>query len=224
MKSYKIPTFPNTVKNQLTDPILNPLIQYNVEKDQPILSSLVVNKKQSLPGKGFFDTMESMFDIDLSNVIDRRTIHTEELKLIWDFDWKSDEWDEDKWDEIVCRKSENELQNSQLNFEELQHYLVDIAKKQQTATYKQVLNYLGLQLNPGSVGLLVREGLNPMIIQNMEKNEPLLSSLVVRKESKIPGPGFFRQIQLFDKYDGSLQGDDASLFHKKELEKIWNYY
>lgn len=222
LKSYNIDTFPQTVKNELTNPILNPLIQYNIEKNQPVLSSLVINKKQSLPGKGFFDIMESMFNLELSNATDKRTVHTEELQLIWSFEWNSSDWDSDKWDKIVSRKSTPELHNSSINFENLRDYLIDVAKGQQTITYKQVLNDFRLQLNLGNVGFLVREGLDPMIIHNMEHNEPLLSSLVVRKENGIPGPGFFRKVQLLGKYDGSVQGKDAVNFHRMELEKVWS--
>lgn len=144
--------------------------------------------------------------------------------MIWSFEWDSSEWDPNKWDEIVSRKSKPELHNLSIYFEDLRDYLIDIAKAQQTITYKQVLNNFRLQLNPGNVGFLVREGLDPMIIYNMEHNEPILSSLVVRKESGMPGPGFFRKMQLLGTYDGSIQGKDAINYHRIELEKLWSYY
>lgn len=224
LQSYEIKTFPSTVTNKLVTPILAPLIQYNVEKDQPILSSLVVNKKQNLPGKGFFDTIETMFDFKISNDTDKKIVQAEELDLIWNFDWDNSEWDSDKWNEVVNRKSTKELKNSLINIDDLKSYLLGIAKTQETVTYKQVLQHFGLQLNPGSVGLLVREGLDPLINYNMEYDEPILSSLVVRKKSGIPGPGFFRKMQLSGKYEGSIQGKDAIDFHKIELNDVWSYY
>lgn len=224
LQSYDLKTNPATVANKLVNPILTPLIQYNVEKGQPILSSLVVNVKKSLPGKGFFDTIEEMFDFKISNNADKKLVQDEELKLIWDFDWDSSEWDADKWNEIINRKPPKEMKNSLINVDDLKNYLLYIAKIQETVTYKQVLQHFGLELNPSSVGILVREGLNPLVNYNLEYDEPILSSLVVRKENGMPGPGFFRKMQLLDKHEDSIQGKDAIDFHKAELEKVWSYY
>lgn len=224
LKSYGFETNPATVANQLINPILTPLIRYNVEKEQPILSSLVVNVKKNLPGNGFFDTIETMFDFRTSNDADKKIAQDGELELIWNYDWDYSEWDADKWNEIINRKSTEEFKSSLINLDELKSYLVSIAKIQETVTYRQVLKSFGLQLNPGNVGLLVREGLDPLIYLNAEHNEPILSSLVVRKKSGTPGPGFFRKMQIIGKYDGSIQSKDATDFHKTELKKIWNHY
>lgn len=224
LKLYGLETNPATVANQLVNPILTPLIPYNVEKDQPILSSLVVNVKGNLPGKGFFDTIEMMFDFKTLNDADKKIAQHGELELIWNYDWDNSEWDADKWNEISNRKSTEQLKSSLINVDELKNYLVGIAKIQETVTYGQVLKYFGLQLNLGNVGLLVRECLNPLIDFNTEHNEPILCSLVVRKKSGIPGLGFFRKMQLIGKYDGSIQGKDATDFHKTELKNVWDYY
>lgn len=224
LKPYGIETFPTNVTNKLVNPILTPLIQYNIEKDQPILSSLVVNKKKNLPGKGFFDTIEMMFDFKISNDTGKKIVQAEEMELIWNFDWDNSEWDEGKWNEIINRKSTKQLKNSLINVDELKNYLLSIAKNQETVTYKQVLRHFGFQLNPANVGLLVREGLDPLINYNLEYDEPILASLVVRKESGVPGPGFFRKMQSLGKYNGSIQGKSAIDFHKIELENVWEHY
>ena len=48
-------TYPATVKNKLTIPILDPISEKNINQKEPLLAALVVNKNTGIPGDDFFN-------------------------------------------------------------------------------------------------------------------------------------------------------------------------
>ena len=48
-------TYPSTVKNKLTKPVLDPISEKNINQKEPLLAALVVNKNTGIPGDDFFN-------------------------------------------------------------------------------------------------------------------------------------------------------------------------
>ncbi len=58
---------------------LGTISQYEVENGRPMLSSVVYNLKEEIPGNGFFDLAQSLYKIDLTDKSARETFFYDEL-------------------------------------------------------------------------------------------------------------------------------------------------
>lgn len=58
-----------------------------------------------------------------------------------------------------------------------------------------------------------------------EKNEPLLSAIVINENDGIPGPGFFKNcMRKYRNYIGPSDGPEAQKIHEEELIRVFNYW
>ncbi|MGG4481229.1 hypothetical protein [Paenibacillus illinoisensis] len=110
----------------------------------------------------------------------------------------------------------------------LLNYLIqDIAAKRNVCTYSEISNYIKLKMNlivePMSSAL---SGLLADIsIYEHEQGDPLLSVVVVNKETRNPGDGFFKLAKDLGRYTGSLsskeQKDEFFISELNAVHKIW---
>jgi hypothetical protein len=57
----------------------------------------------------------------------------------------------------------------------------------------------------------------------IERNEPLLSAIVVNDDN-LPGEGFFdKKTRVYLGYDGPSTGSEAKKIHQRELERLSNW-
>lgn len=95
-----------------------------------------------------------------------------------------------------------------------------VAKEGQTITYSEIAPLINLDMSRqndrNEIGWILGE------ISEYEhgKIRPMLSAIVVRKERRYPGPGFFRLAQELGVYDGS---DDLTFF-VEELRRVHEYW
>ena len=62
--------------------------------------------------------------------------------------------------------------------------------------------------------------------ENYQRNDPFLPAIVVSKESRIPGKGFFEKWirSPYRDYNGPTEGSEARKVHEEELERVFNYW
>lgn len=110
----------------------------------------------------------------------------------------------------------------------LHNYLAqDIAAKRNVCTYSEISNYLKLKMNltvePMSNALFGL--LADISIHEHEQGDPLLSVVVVNKETRSPGDGFFKLAKDLGRYKGSLtskeQKDEFYIQELKEIHNLW---
>lgn len=93
--------------------------------------------------------------------------------------------------------------------------LREVARNRDTISYEDVGNLVGLQMeDPAHRNELV--GLLDQISRHEHRaGRPMLSAVVVHKDTRIPGQGFFKLARELGRYSGS---DD--LFHVRELKAV----
>lgn len=209
-------TNPGTVA-KLTKKVLNPLITFNFEHEEPFLSVLVINKKKGMPGKGFFDIMKIYGYSGQYEGENARDSFEQELESVWNWDWESKQFND-----FINEKSNatGAIKNETVDLDkkEVCETLKVIASEKQTITYGELLSKFGLKINPAMVSLLVNI-LDQIIDDNLKHSEPILASLVVRKTDLIPGIGFFNKMYSMGRYS-SLNGIQD---YKQEIEDVWKY-
>ncbi|TVQ82243.1 MAG: hypothetical protein EA357_10160 [Micavibrio sp.] len=103
----------------------------------------------------------------------------------------------------------------------LELLLIEVAKKRQTLTYRQVAQYL--ELHPPNTIHQATECIEAMMRLHAQFGTPQLASLVISKiRNGLPAPGFFMLLQEIGLYDGSVDGKDAREFHTREMNRCYN--
>lgn len=88
--------------------------------------------------------------------------------------------------------------------------------------YKDVLNYFNRDTK--YLPLLFTR-LGEICKYNHERNEPLISAIVVNEEPSIPGKGFFENcMRKYRDYIGPFDGSEAQKIHDEELIRVFNYW
>ena len=124
-------------------------------------------------------------------------------------------------------ESENEGVNKEMNKEKVYNYLFNIVNNSSNIEdmkieYKEVLSYFNRDTK--SMPLLFNR-LNEICRNNHERNEPLISAIVINEEPPIPGKGFFDScMRKYRGYIGSSEGSEAQKAHNEELERVFNYW
>ena len=60
-------------------------------------------------------------------------------------------------------------------------------------------------------------------LENRE-GRPILSALVVRRDFRIPGNGFFEQAKTLGKYADSTDDTARASYWVEEVHRVWNYW
>lgn len=106
----------------------------------------------------------------------------------------------------------------ELNVENIYNYLTTIANKQRnTLTYAEMEEKCGMVHTQYNVQQLIKI-LNATMVYNKMRNEPFIAALVVNKETKIPGKGFYRTLK-----DLNIEVSNEIDFFAKEVQRIRNY-
>ncbi|MBL7119246.1 MAG: hypothetical protein ISS53_01020 [Dehalococcoidia bacterium] len=101
--------------------------------------------------------------------------------------------------------------------------LKQVARSGGLICYGEVAPLAGVNLNSGrgrrEMGCLLAE-----VCQNEAKEgRPLLGSVVVRKDTRVPGEGYFRGAQRLGKFQGHSD-EDRRAFWLQELERVHAYW
>ena len=122
---------------------------------------------------------------------------------------------------------ENKGASKEMNKEKVYNYLITIVNNRSNIEdtkigYKNVLNYFNRDTK--YLPLLFTR-LAEICKYNHERNEPLISAIVVNDETSIPGKGFFENcMRKYRGYIGPSDGPDAQKVHNEELERVFNYW
>ena len=98
--------------------------------------------------------------------------------------------------------------------------LKDVARQKQLISYSEAGSIVGLNMNRppdrAQIGSLLKE----ICEHEVSRHWPMLSAIVVRKNSKRPGPGFYKLAREL----GKLQSEEPSNeqnFLKSEQEQVY---
>lgn len=98
--------------------------------------------------------------------------------------------------------------------------LKEIARAGQKTTYQEIAPLAGLPSRGSYMGRILGELLREICKNEYCQGRPLLSAVVVRKNSGMPGNGFFREARCL----GVYCGDDDKAFWQGELHKVHEYW
>lgn len=98
---------------------------------------------------------------------------------------------------------------------ELRRFLVKVAREGRTVTYGEVAEAFGIGWSQG-VSSSLTTALNWIGEENRNSGEPMLMALVVNKNRRLPGLGFFDAI-------GPCPEHDRRARHKECLEELWGF-
>jgi len=101
--------------------------------------------------------------------------------------------------------------------------LKEVARARGVIYYSEIAPLAGVNLNAGrgrrEIGCIVGE----ICKSEVHQGRPMLAAVVVRKDSHMPGEGFFKGAQKL----GLFQGDsdkDKQAFWVQELKKVHSYW
>jgi len=103
--------------------------------------------------------------------------------------------------------------------EKIRKQIIDVAKRRTTIPYDILAQRVGL-INQPEWFWVIGKYLGDINEQETPKGNPMISAIVVGKETGIPGDGFWICAYNLKVWDGK---GDKEEFWKKELEKVWNH-
>jgi len=121
---------------------------------------------------------------------------------------------------VIGMTSESERSN----FDKVYCELVNAARHKETINYTPIAEIMGLAKGkPLGMFFATRTGemLGEICRYENKHCRPMLSAVVVRTDTKKPGPGFFVLARELINRDLSSQ-DDENAFWEQELEKVYN--
>ena len=101
--------------------------------------------------------------------------------------------------------------------------LKQVARTGTVTHYSDIAPLAGVNLNTGrgrrEIGSLLAE----VCLSEAQQGRPLLGSVVVRKDSQMPGKGYFRGAQNLGKFHGGSD-EDRRAFWLQELKRVHAYW
>lgn len=110
-----------------------------------------------------------------------------------------------------------------VDVDELERLLVQAASERRTLAYSDVLSHFGKRTTPIRVYALCRD-LGEVSERNRLRGEPELAVLVVRKNDRLPGEGFFHGAWQDGHYDGPAKGPRAEAYIGVLTEAVFDYW
>lgn len=107
------------------------------------------------------------------------------------------------------------------------HLTLNVASKREVCTYTDIARYLKQQfdLNEDPMSKSLAGLLGDISVDENEQGNPLLSVIVVNKETKIPGDRFFKLAKDLGLYQGSLNNrEQKDLFYISELNNAHSFW
>jgi hypothetical protein len=98
--------------------------------------------------------------------------------------------------------------------------LTEVARVQNTTTYSEVGELVGLDMSSEVGRIRIAQILDDINWYESKGDRPMLSSVVILKNQKIPGVGYFECARALEKYHGN---DDLS-FWSHELNEVHNHW
>jgi hypothetical protein len=97
------------------------------------------------------------------------------------------------------------------------------AKMHTTITYRDVATSLNLQ--PPQTINQATTLLENLMRQHVAENKPILASLVISQiRAGLPAHGYFQLLNELGVYSGSVDDEDAVIFHQSEVERVFEYW
>ena len=106
-----------------------------------------------------------------------------------------------------------------MSADELRVLLVTVARSNSLVTYGEVAAHFGFPWTQG-FGASLKAALNQLGDENAARMEPLLMCLVVNKETRIPGPGFFSRL---GEIEGERGTDAARFGAERKRCQAWDW-
>jgi hypothetical protein len=105
-------------------------------------------------------------------------------------------------------------------------FLIKIAKAEDVITYGELCKaqYKDLNYELITDQYKLFESLTSISEYENAQGRPLLSVLVVKETTKVPGGGFFKMASRLKKYNGDEGKDARAAFFKSELEHTYTYW
>lgn len=97
--------------------------------------------------------------------------------------------------------------------------LMRAASMRELLTYQQVAVHVGLSMGNRHQASVLAKLLCDIARDEHEQGRPLLSAIVVAKQTRQPGRGFFAFARKLDKHFD----DDTQYFHE-EVEAVWAHW
>ncbi len=98
----------------------------------------------------------------------------------------------------------------------LYDHLMQVARAQNVRTYGDVAPLVGLDMSLDSDRARIGELLDEISSFEFQNGRPLLSAVVIRGDSNIPGSGFFTLAEHLGLFDGG----DSVVFWAHELTRV----
>lgn len=92
----------------------------------------------------------------------------------------------------------------------------------QPLSYQAVAQQLALK--PPRTILQLSTALERMMLEDCLAERPQLAAMVIQKNAPLPRPGFFQTLSQLGLYQGNDQGNQAEIWHLRELERLQAYY
>lgn len=98
--------------------------------------------------------------------------------------------------------------------------LIDIARNKIVIYYEDLAPLVGLDMSLPPDRKRIGEYLDEINQHEHNTGAPLLTAVVVQKNTKFPGQGFFKLARAW----GLFSGNDEITFYVNELKKVYTYW
>ena len=102
--------------------------------------------------------------------------------------------------------------------------LTEVAKTRNITYYSEIAPLAGLDMATEVGRIRIAQILDDINLYENDHDRPMLSSIVILKESNSPGTGFFECARGLGKYHGSNDEKERLMFWIRELAKVHNYW
>jgi len=98
--------------------------------------------------------------------------------------------------------------------------LKEVAKSRRTITYSELAPLARLNMSNAPDRTEIARILDEISNYEYDHGRPLLSAVVIRKDTNLPGSGFFTLAREL----GLLTGDDKDGFYRDELNRVYEIW
>lgn len=115
-------------------------------------------------------------------------------------------------------------------FNRLYGLLVTSALSREPVTYQYLAQAIGAPVVGNNMSQYMGKILRDIAVYNVLRGEPILSSMVVRKQSNVPGPGYYAMlIELGASTSEEIElarskGIEAETIWQKQLDCVFDYW
>jgi hypothetical protein len=108
-----------------------------------------------------------------------------------------------------------------LDYEAIRDRLIFAAKRGDVVNYADLAEATGREMKGPHWAVHIGRILGRISTQEAEDGRPLLSAIVVSRDSKLPGEGFFTLGQELQKVE---RGEDESAFARRQMRRVYEYW